>query len=424
MTTDDLHERLRHLHAPLPAGLIARAQLAATAQVPPPIPPSHRRRILEGLLAAALAAAIALPLYLTHSGGGTASTSGGELVFLTSTLPGSITSATPPSTKCSSRFETTSVGGSMSRSFAMDYACGSTPKLVGDLIVALTAADPNGPGAGLEVLDLGSGTERELPLEGIDGGLIPSPDRTRVAVPIILAPTEIPALDIVDLVTGSVVRLQPRVGATPLNIGESAPAWLSDGIHSVQRCVNSQSTCDYLVSPATGTVRTLLQVGSGPAGSSSYVQVFDSGSPDGTQEARYYFSGNSDFVQTVSAGPTDGTLRTVYAAPAGDTPEPLGVADDGSVLFQVISTEPNGPPAYLTYVASRGGVYPVNVPAGLAFSAPTASSPALPGGGFALEMSPDTAGGAGEEQVVRISDTGSVTMIQPSAGIDLFGITD
>ncbi len=421
MTTDDLHERLRHLHTPLPSGLIARAQLAARAQLPPPPPPSHRRQILGGVLAAAVAAAaIAVPLYVTHGGGGT---SRAELVFLTSTLPNSFNSATPPSTKCASRFETTPVSGGGSRSFAMDYACGSAPRLVGDLIVATTAADPDGPGAGLEVLDLSSGTEREIPVEGIDGGIIPSPDRTQVAVPIILGSTEIPGLDIVDLVTGSVVRLQPRVGATPLDIGVSAPVWLSDGIHSVQGCVNSQATCDYLVNPANGTVRTLLQIGTGPAGASSYVQVFDSGSPDGAQEARFYFPSDPEVAHTVSAGPTDDTLRTVYTAQLGDAPEPLGVSDDGSVLFQVITTEPNGPPAYLTYVASRGGVYRVDVPAGLAFSAPAASSPALPGGGFALEMVPDTAAAAGEGQVVRISDIGSVTVIQPSTGIGLFGIT-
>ncbi|MGA3183579.1 MAG: hypothetical protein ABSE52_03145 [Candidatus Dormibacteria bacterium] len=403
MSTDDLHERLRSLHAPLPPGLIARAQLAAAAQLPPPPPPSHRRRILEGILAAALAAAIAIPLYLTHSGSPTgAGTSGALLVFTMGTSPGS--------TSCLFTLETEPVIGDPLRRIGTVSKCGvyGQPVIVGDHLVSAVTSAPDAPGAGFELTDLVTGTQRAIPLEDVDGAVFPSPGGIDLAVPIVAGANQLPALDVFDVATSALLRqLEPEVDGRVMNLGgASASAWLSDGIHTTMQCVgNVAASCDYLINPLTGAVHTLVE--SSPT-SVTTTSVEDYGSPDGTEEARLSretTTARPGGTATIGAGPTGGTLNTVYTLPAAAMTGTLGieVADDGSLMFQT---------SFTTDVVSQGRLYPVVPPSGWTLGVFGEGGGALPGGGFAVEATRQVGGDEFQEEVLHISESGSTTVIQ------------
>jgi hypothetical protein len=405
VSTDDLHERLRTLHAPLPPGLIARAQLAAAGQVPPPPPPSHRRRIFEGLLAAALAAAIAVPLYLTHSASPTAAgTPEPLLVFTKGTASGS----------CQFVVETAPVSGGRLRSIGTVNGCGAygQPVIVGDHLVGSATREPDAPHAGLDLIDLGTGTERTIPVEGVDGSVFPSPDGSDLAVPIVAGAHALPALDVFDVATGALLRqLEPAVDGSVMSLGDAATStWLRDGIHTTEpRCVGDPAaSCDYLIDPVSGAVHTLVRSDTTSVGTTS---VEDYGSPDGTEEARLSLQTTTTGpggTATIGAGPTGGTLTTVYSLPstAMDATSGIAVSDDGTLMFQT---------SFTIDVVNQGRLYTVTPPSGWTLGVPGGGAGAVPGGGFTIEATRQVDGGSAQpvqEEVLHVSDSGATTVIQ------------
>lgn len=422
MTTDDLHERLRHLHTPLPPGLIARAQLAAAAQLPPPLPPSHRRRVLEGLLAAAVAAAIAVPLYLTHSGSPTsAGAPGTQLVFLSS-------SATMPSRTSPCTVDVQAVSGGSVHTLATipdDPNC--LAMTFGDsLLVTTGTADASGP---LAIIDVGTGAQHSIAVQGLLGTGIPdwaSPDASELAVPVGRGADGLASIDIVDVATGSVIRqLEPRVGGAYLQLGSGALSggvWLSDGLHLVTQCASfsSGAGCEYLVNPVTGATTPV----SGPTAAATPSSL--AGSPDGTEEAVAWCSVTGPYCsggdQSVIVGAAGGPLTTVYTASAGDFAQVAAVGDAGSALIAVSTSNLNASETLV--VASKGKLSTVAAPAGWMLG----NADALPGGGFAVAVTQTgTPGSAPEQEVLQISGTGSSELISgpepaSSALLDLVGV--
>ncbi len=415
MSTDDLHERLSHLHTPLPAGLISRAQLAAAGQLPPPFPPSHRHRILEGLLAAALAAAIALPLYLTHSG---PTTTGTQLVFL------SRATVYSPSSPCTVDVQAAS-GGTVHTLATIpdDPTCQATT--FGDsLLVTTGTIDAPGP---LAIIDVGSGAQHSIAVQGLLGAGFPdwaSPDARDLAVPVGRGADGIASIDIVDVGTGSVIRqLEPRVGIEYLQLSSgslSGGAWLSDGLHLVTQCAFSSSGtgCEYLVNPVTGATTPV----SGPTTAATPSSL--TGSPDGREEATAWCTATGPYCtgggQSVTVGTAGEPLTNVYTAPEGDFASVIAVDDAGRALIAVSTSNLNASATLV--VATKGRVYSVAPPAGWTLG----NADALPGGGFAVAAThPGEPGNEPEQEVLQISGTGSSRVIAgPGSALpNLVGVT-
>jgi hypothetical protein len=377
---------------------------AAAPQRPAAPAPWHRRPLRAGLaagLALVVAAAIAVPVVINRMSIA-AGDSGALLVFTNATVQGS----------CRFVLETEPLGGGPLRSIGTVSECGAfgQPVIVGDHAVSPATRAPDTPGAGLDLIDLRTGTERTIPLEGVDGSPFPSPDGTDLAVPVATGADQLPALDVFDAATGALLRqLEPEVRGSVVRLGvASGSTWLSDGIHTEVQCVgDAAASCDYLIDPVTGAVRTLAEW-------TISIQEYGSpdvyGSPDGTEEAHVLQQPAADGpggTSTVSAGPMGGTLSTVYTATAAMIGG-VGVADDGTLMFQA-----NALQSSTTYVASQGRVQPVAPPPGWTFF--TLDVPggwALPGGGFAIEATRQSGGQRAQEEVLQVSDSGSTTVIQ------------
>jgi hypothetical protein len=419
MSTDDLHDRLRHLPAPRPPGLVARARLGAASQLPPSFPPTHRRRILEGLLAAAVAAAIAVPLYLTHSAVRTTGFSGTQLIFL------SVPTAASPSAPCTVDVET--AGGATPNALAtISDAPGCTASSFGDTVI-VTSESPSSSGSLLTVIDVSTGGQRVLPLQvlaGAGNAAWPSPDGTQLAIPVQPGPDGFANVDVVDLGTGSVVRqLEPRLGTAHLQLaggGGVVGAWLADGLHLVTPCANfsTGASCEYLVNPVTGAASPLA----GPTATSTPTSL--TASPDGIQEAMSWCGGQAPYCaggQTVTVETAGAPLRAVYAAPSATFAQPAAVSDDGSALIQVSGPSPTRPTHLV--VAGEDGLHPVEAPVGWTLG----GAFAVPGGGFAVEATRTMAVGQTQEEVLQVSDDGSSQLIAapqpPSSSIlELVGV--
>jgi hypothetical protein len=418
MTSDDLNERLRHLHAPLPPGLVARAQLAAAAQLPPPPLPSHRRRALEGLLATALAAAIAVPLYLTHSGPTTTGAPGTQLVFLSSATMSSRTSP------CTVEVQAVS-GGSMHTLATIPDDPNCQVMTFGDsLLVTTGTVTAPGPFA---IIDVGTGAQHSIAVRGLLGAGFPdwaSPDASELAVPVGRGANGLASIDIVDVGTGSVIRqLEPRVGGAYLQLGSGAlsgGAWLSDGLHLVTQCASfsSGAGCEYVVNPVTGATTPV----SGPTAAATPSSL--AGSPDGTKEAMAWCSVTEPYCtgggQSVTVGAAGGPTTTVYTAPSGDFAIVVAVGNDGSALIEVSTSNPNAPATLV--VAPGGRVHAVTAPAGWMLG----DGYVLPGGGFAVAATQTGKPGSGQEQeVLQITDAGSSELIAgpgPASSAYLIGV--
>jgi hypothetical protein len=306
--------------------------------------------------------------------------------------------------------------------------------VAGDYLIAPARTAPGAPGPGFDVIDLRTGETHTILLDGLanplfpstgpGGSLFPSPDGVDLAVPIQTATNGLPALDIYEMSTGALLRqLEPEVDGSVMSLASSAASsWLSDGIHaSLEPCIGAAAdSCDYLINPVTGAVRTLVQ--------SNTAAVQDYGSPDGTEEARLsqeVTTTGSRETATVSAGPTGSTLRSVYTSStaADEMVGALGidVADDGALMFQTMTVDSKGHPSSVTYVASLGELHRVSLPSVWTLSVPWGC--ALPGGGFAIEVTRQVGHDTQQEEVLRVSDGGSTTVIQgPTSFASLVGV--
>jgi hypothetical protein len=277
--------------------------------------------------------------------------------------------------------------------------------------------------SGLQMIDPTTGSKYRIPLQGTqDGGVIaPSPDQTELAVSVNIGPNLLPAINVVDLVSGQLLRqLEPRLGGHLVN-SESGDGWqgdwLSDGINVTGNwCVNpgeSELECDFVIDPVSGAARAVSDTSS--AAHPSLIVA----SPDGTEVAV------SDGSATVTAGPAGGAPITVDTAPSGDNAMALAVADGGSVLIESDTRAPS--PALA--IAGAGRVTPVEpLPGWLAVPGPAVS---LPGGGFAAEMLQAAQVEDGPtEEVVQIAPDGSTSVLSgpwaPSRGKvpRLLGVTE
>jgi hypothetical protein len=430
---DALGERLRHLPGPVPPGLIARAQLAAASQLPPPSPTSPRRRILEGVLAVAVAAAIAVPLYVTHTGGANPTAGGSnasvQLVFYSNNTGSGCngTSATPAAVPTADAIPLTPgviYGFCFQDQTALPLSGGTMSPLPAEPIAGwsgggvLLGDSPQvevvGAFEGLELRDLyvdrlPAGGWSEVTLSqpvtwsssvGIGGGEL-SPDGRQLSV-VFDSQGDIAVM---DLASGSVHLLSAH--ANP-----SAPVqtnlWLADGIHVTAACPGDPSTnCGYVVDPTTGARTRRSDEDRNPT---------IVGSPDGTQEAVASDLDAAGSGQAVLAGPAAGSLSTVYTAPSGDWVSPLGVADDGTVLVMIGRQQgsQDGAVSAELLVGAGGGATAVTAPpegwdpSGIEPDFATA----LPGGGFVdLLWTGASNPGPDVQELVYVMPEGSTSVI-------------
>jgi hypothetical protein len=150
----------------------------------------------------------------------------------------------------------------------------------------------------------------------------------------------------------------------------------------------------------TGAVHTLVE--------STTTSVEDYGSPSGTEEARLsqeITTTGPGGTATISAGSAGGTLDTVYTLPAAAMNGALGieVANDGTLMFQT---------SFTTDVVSQGRLHPGTPSSGWTLGVFAGGAGALSGGGFAIEATRQVKGATFQEEVLRISDNRSTTVIQ------------
>jgi hypothetical protein len=344
--------------------------------------PPRERGAGYAVLAAAAQLAIVVPLLVLHAGAPTEAADA-QLVFDQDLGAECQIQAMPAS------------GGPLRTVATGPALCAATA--AGPVLVATTES-------GLLAIDPATGSEYRIPLRWTHDGRVigPSPDRTEVAVSVDIGPNLTPAIDIVDLVSGQLLRqLEPRVGGEPVtdDSGDGwEGVWLSDGIEVTGNWCpgpgEAELECDFVIDPASGAARAVPD--SAPAPQPAVIVE----SPDATEEAI------SDYSATVTAGPAGGSLIPVYTAPSGENAMALAVGNGGGVLIDSDTLAPSS----TLVIANPEGVTPVAPLPGWYSIAGSAVS--LPGGGFADEIMQRAPAQAGQtEEVVRVAPDGSITVL-------------